>query len=374
MNSLELLLSRLFLRAWWLLFRLLPLDGQKVVFASARAGQLEGNLLYIDRALARERPDLKRVHLPARYGYSLSDKVRYLLHLVRGTYHLATSRFFIVDNAYLPVHVLPHRAGTTVIQVWHAMGALKRFGLDVESERRPVESGFLHKNYDYVIVGSETAVGPYASALRTGPDRVVPLGCARTDFFFDETAMRHAGEHIAARHPELSGRSVVLYAPTFRGAGQEKHSARLLDLERMVSLLPADHVLLYKRHPVLGPSGRAPVPGVVYADPAFDLNELFCVADVLVTDYSSAIFEYALLRKPLVLLVPDLDEYERDPGLYLDYRSEMIGEQVTTTDEVARVIASGRYDMSGYDHFIALHAGLADGRASERFVRFLESL
>ena len=374
MNSIELLLSKLFLRAWWLLFRLLPLDKTKVVLASARAGTLEGNLLYIDRALARERPDLKRIHLPARYGYSLRDKVRYLLHLVRGTYHLATSRYFIVDNAYLPVHVLSHRAGTAVIQVWHAMGALKRFGLDVESERRPVESTFLHKNYDYVIVGSEAAVAPDAFALRTDPGRVVPLGCARTDFFFDEHAVRQARERVYANHPEIAGRSVILYAPTFRGAGQEKHSARLLDLERMVSLLADDQVLLYKRHPVLGPTRRTPVTGVVYADPSFDLNELFCVADVLVTDYSSAIFEYALLRKPLVLLVPDLEDYERDPGLYLDYRSEMIGEQVTTTDEVAGVIASARYDMSGYDDFIALHASLADGHASERFVRFLESL
>ncbi|MDP2300027.1 MAG: hypothetical protein Q8M55_04865, partial [Actinomycetota bacterium] len=78
MTALELYLSRVFLRVWWLAFRLLPVDRSKVVLASARAERLEGNLLYIDRALDRMRPDLDRVHLLERYGYGLADKVRYL--------------------------------------------------------------------------------------------------------------------------------------------------------------------------------------------------------------------------------------------------------------------------------------------------------
>ena len=58
------------------------------------------------------------------------------------------------------------------------------------------------------------------------------------------------------------------------------------------------------------------------------MNDWLALADVLVTDYSSSIFEWALLRRPLVLLVDDLEAYERDPGLYLDYRTDMIGTQV----------------------------------------------
>ena len=91
-----------------------------------------------------------------------------------------------------------------------------------------------------------------------------------------------------------------------------------------------------------------------------------------ITDYSSSIFEYALLRRPLILLVPDLEAYERDPGLYLDYRTEMIGTQVVDTDGVIDAIAAGRFDTSGYDAFIDRHLA-ADGSASRRFVeQFLE--
>ena len=98
------------------------------------------------------------------------------------------------------------------------------------------------------------------------------------------------------------------------------------------------------------------------------LISLFTLTDVLVTDYSSSIFEFALLHRPLVLLVPDLAEYERDPGLYLDFRREMIGAQVADTAGVIAAVSAGVVDRAAYDSFIARHLGAADGRASERFV------
>jgi CDP-ribitol ribitolphosphotransferase / teichoic acid ribitol-phosphate polymerase len=89
---------------------------------------------------------------------------------------------------------------------------------------------------------------------------------------------------------------------------------------------------------------------------------------VLVTDYSSSVFEWALLRRPLVLLVGDLQAYERDPGMYLDYRSGMIGVQAADTDGVARAILEDRFDFDGYDAFVQRHLAASDGAASARFV------
>jgi CDP-glycerol glycerophosphotransferase (TagB/SpsB family) len=103
-------------------------------------------------------------------------------------------------------------------------------------------------------------------------------------------------------------------------------------------------------------------------DPAEDMNDLLLATDVLITDYSSSIFEWALLRRPLVLLVPDLADYERDPGLYLDYRTEMIGTQVLDTEGVIEAIRDGRFDIEPYDAFVRRHLGSSDGRSSERWV------
>jgi CDP-ribitol ribitolphosphotransferase / teichoic acid ribitol-phosphate polymerase len=137
-------------------------------------------------------------------------------------------------------------------------------------------------------------------------------------------------------------------------------------------LLPPEFALVLKTHPNLDPALVATGAYDAVIDPAAEIDEVFAATDVFVTDYSSSIFEWAVLRRPLVLLVPDLAEYERDPGLYLDYRTEMIGKQVVDTDGVAAAILGNDFDLSAYEAFVERHLGPAHGRASERFVeRFL---
>lgn len=374
MSWLEYVLSAVWLRGSYLLCSLLPIQADKVVFASARAERLEGNLLYIHDALREHRPDLRPVLLLERYSYDLLGKIAYFFRMVRGSYHLATAHYFIVDNAYLPVHVGPHRRGTKVIQVWHAGGALKEFGVDVHPANRMVESRFIHKYYDFVIVGSDVAIRPYASALRTPEAQVLPLGVPRTDFFFDAKRMADARERILAAYPEFVGRKVVLYAPTFRGHGLEKQPGQRLDAVLLRSALPDDYLLVHKAHPVFDTNLIDARGYDLVIGSEFDINELFTVTDVLVTDYSSSIFEYALLRKPLILLVDDLEEYAQDPGLYLDYRMDMIGEFAPTSADVSRLILADEFDLAAYDAFIERQCQYADGAASKRFVDFLSEL
>lgn len=342
------------------------------MLATARGTRLEGNLLHLRRAIAARRPDLDCVLLLEPYGYGLAAKLAYSARLVRGMYHLRTARLFVVDNAYLPIHLAPHGPRTTVVQVWHAAGGLKRFGVDAARPLAEPERTFLHRYYDWVVTAGEASQKPWAAALRTPIERVLPLGTPRTDFFFDPDAMAAARVRLLRAYPGLVDRRVVLFAPTFRGRGKGKRAAAGLDAGRLRAALPADHVLVLKTHPNLDP-GAVPTTGYdVVVDPAEEINELLTLTDVLVTDYSSSIFEYALLRRPLVLLVGDLAEYERDPGLYLDYRTEMIGTRVVDTDGVIAAILEGRFDLSGYDAFIERHLGACDGQACRRFVdRFL---
>ena len=137
---------------------------------------------------------------------------------------------------------------------------------------------------------------------------------------------------------------------------------------RLRAALPSDHALVLKTHPNLDP-GATPTAGYdAVVDPAAEINDLLAATDILITDYSSSVVEFALLGRPIVLLVGDLAEYERDPGLYLDYRTEMIGTQVTDTDGVIDAISGGRFDVTGYDAFIDRQLGPARGGASERFV------
>ncbi len=176
---------------------------------------------------------------------------------------------------------------------------------------------------------------------------------------------------MLAANASLAGRRIVLYAPTFRGRGRRKHGTPALDGARLRELLPVDHALVIKTHPNLDPATQPTTGFDIVADPGSDMNDWLAAADVLVTDYSSSIFEWALLARPLVLLVDDLESYQRDPGLYLDYRTEMIGRQVRDTAGVAEAILDGT-DTSDRDAFIARNLAACDGHASDRFVeRFL---
>ena len=368
MSRWEYRLASLVLRVLGAAFSLLPIRRRRVVLATARLPVLEGNLLFVDAAIRRLRPGTQCVHLLEPYAYGLAGKIRYFLRLVRGTFYLHTSGLVIVDNAWLPVHVAPHRAGTTVVQVWHAAGALKRFGADTLGGLEEPEATFLHRHYDYAIASGEAGREPWSRALRTPLERVLPLGTPRTDLFYDAEALAAARARVLAAHPVLAGRTVVLYAPTFRGRGRAKAGSAALDAVALRASLPATHALVLKSHPNLDPTALATGGFDVVADPASDMNDWLAAADILVTDYSSSIYEWALLRRPLVLLVDDLETYERDPGLYLDYRTEMIGVQVRDTAGVAAAIAADAWDLDAYDAFVARNLGACDGRSSERLV------
>jgi CDP-ribitol ribitolphosphotransferase len=283
-------------------------------------------------------------------------------------YLLRTSRLVVVDNAYLPIHVAPHSRATQVVQVWHAEGALKRFGLDGVHPPEEPERSYLHRHYDWEVTSGEASRAAWSRALHTPLDRVLPLGSPRTDFFFDESAKAEARAGILAAYPSLASRRVVLYAPTFRGRGRAKRPGAGLDIARLRAALSPETALVLKSHPNLDRRLVSTDGFDVIVDHRLDLNDLLTVADVLITDYSSSIFDAALLRLRLLLLVDDLEAYERDPGLYLDYRTEMIGTQVTDTEGAIRALLEDRFDLEPYDAFIARHLGGCDGHASARFV------
>jgi len=374
-SRLEYLLAGALLRIARFFSSRLKVRRDRVVLATARVSTLDGNLLHIHRAMVERHPELDYVLLLEPYSYGLAGKLAYLVRLVRGMYHLQTAGLFVIDNAYLPVHVAPHRPTTTVVQVWHAAGALKRFGVDTTTPLAEPERTFLHRYYDAVVVGGEWVRRPYAAALRTPVDKVIALGSPRTDPFVDAATMAAARAGVLAANPILAGRRVVLYAPTFRGRGIGKRAALGLDGARLRAALPPEFVLVIKTHPNLDPT-TTPTDGFdLVSDPTADVNDLLPATDILITDYSSSVIEFALLRRPIVLLVPDLAEYEKDPGLYLDYRTEMIGTQVLDTDGVVSAILGDRFDLSGYDAFIDRQLGTDLGHASDRFVdHFIDRL
>ena len=304
-----------------------------------------------------------------------------LIGVARGLeagYHLATAALFVVDSHYLPIYVIKRRPGTTVVQTWHACGAIKKIGYSVldksfGADETLVSLVRLHTNYDLCLAASHAAVVQYMDAFRQPAELfVTSLGIPRTDVLINETAGGALAATIRTRYGIPDGRRVILYAPTFRGTSMTRaRHPEDLDLGLMARTLGTDHVMLLRLHPAVRAQQRID-PGlggfVIDVSDYPEINELMLVSDVLVTDYSSVIFEFALLGRPMAFFAPDTDDYHDERGFYFDYRSGVPGPVFETTEALAGWLRAGEVDLDRVRAFARTWFEVADGHASERFV------
>jgi teichoic acid ribitol-phosphate primase len=298
------------------------------------------------------------------------------LDSIRSGFDLARSRLTVVDDYFQPMYAVTPRAGTRYAQVWHAAGAFKKFGYSVLDKdfgktEEDVANFPIHTNYDVCLVSAMRFAPHYAEAFRQPLDRFdSSIGLPRTDVFFG--ARRNAAEALVATRYPIAGRRAILYAPTFRGATISKaRTPDRLDFRALRDVLGDDHVLLLRRHPfVRDAEPLDPDLGEFVIDVSDhpDINELMLVSDVLVTDYSSAIFEFSLLDRPMAFFAPDHDAYLDERGFYFDYRTGVPGPVFETTDDLAQWLRARVFDLECVERFHAESFDVADGHASERFV------
>jgi CDP-ribitol ribitolphosphotransferase len=362
-------------RAAFAITRFLPLR-RRVVLATAHAPRLAGNLAVIADDLAARHPEIPVVTIAHRPASGGRGRVAAAWQAVAAAYHLATARVFIVDDYIFPIYVVRPRAGTTIIQTWHACGAFKKVGYSVLDKTFGVDEALasrvrIHSNYDVCLVASQAAAPHYAEAFRQPLDKFVSrLGIPRTDVFFGEDRLERIREAVRQRYGLTDGRRVVLYAPTFRGDSvTDARATDDLDLAVLRDAIGGDHVLLVRLHPfirsrtLIGPelAGFA-----VDVSDHPDINELMLVSDVLVTDYSSAIYEFALLDRPMVFFAPDYEAYEAERGFYFDYRTGVPGPIFETSEALADYLRAGEFDLARVDRFRRESFDIADGRSTAR--------
>ncbi|MEI7744919.1 MAG: CDP-glycerol glycerophosphotransferase family protein [Chloroflexota bacterium] len=338
--------------------RLQPIGGH-VVLAGADRRRLGGNLLAIAREMEGRTPPVPVRLVGYRTRVGLRGRLLTALDAARAGYHLATARLFIVDNSFYPMNVITPRPGTTRVQVWHAAGAFKKFGYSALAPSDAAAAAAIrgvpfHRNYDLCLVSSTAAIPHYAEAFRMPPAVFTArIGIPRTDPLFDPAHRAGAAEAIRHRYALPAGKQVLLFAPTFRGdAVADPHHDETLDLAAMRDALGDAWILLLRLHPlvrqgaVLGPE----LDGFVFDVSDWpEMNELLLVADMLVTDYSSVLFEFALLGRPMAFFAPDHEAYRGERGFYLDVPADLPGPLFTVTGELAAHVAAGEFDTAAVD-------------------------
>jgi CDP-glycerol glycerophosphotransferase (TagB/SpsB family) len=349
---------------------------RRVLLATAHADTLGGNLAMIRDDLAARHPAIKVVTLAHGTRAGMRGRLAGAWQALIAGYHLAASRVVVVDDYFFPIYVVTPRPGSTIIQTWHASGAFKKVGYSVLDKSFGVDEALasrvrIHTNYDVCLVASQHAAPFYAEAFRQPLDRFVSrLGIPRTDVLFGDERLARTRAEVRRRYALSDGKRVVLYAPTFRGDSvTDAHATDDLDLTILKDVLGDDHVVLVRLHPFVRartPIGPDLAGFAIDASDHPDINELMLVSDVLVTDYSSAIYEFSLLGRPMAFFAPDYEAYEQERGFYFDYRTGVPGPIFETTDALAAYLRAGRFDLERVERFRAESFDVADGRSTER--------
>lgn len=351
-------------------FSRIPVNEKRVIFASDSREELSGNMQYVYEEMERRGLDIE-------YKFFLKkavDKKKTYKELVDLAYNLATAKYIILDDFYPIIYRLKIREGADLIQLWHAVGAFKTFGFSrVGRPGGPSPRSKNHRNYTKVTVSSKNVAKHYAEGFGIERENVVATGIPRTDDFFNEPYKDQVRTELYENYPFLKDKKVIMFAPTFRGNGQQSayYSMENLDLDRLYKEFKDEYVFLMKIHPFVKNEINIPYQ---YSDFIYDfseyreINDLLFVTDILITDYSSVCFEFALLNKPMVFFAYDVEEYIRKRDFYYEYHSFIPGPLAKTTNDLVKIIKTEDFKMERIEPFVNYFFDHRDGKSTERVV------
>lgn len=291
-------------------------------------------------------------------------------------YLSAKSKYIFVDDFYPIIYTFKLRKGTELIQLWHAMGAFKTVGYSrMGKPGGPENYSLTHRNYTGTIVSGESIRSNYAEAFGIDINKVQALGIPRTDIFFDEKYQNNIISDLYNKYPKIIDKKVILFAPTFRGNGQGTayYNFDLIDFDLLKQKLSDEYVCIIKLHPFI-----KNVPQNIFDNDDFyinlseerEINDLLFITDIMITDYSSVIFEYSIFKKPLIFYVPDLKEYVESRDFYYSFEKYNYGTAVTNMNDLIVAIKEEQIDEKKQKEFYDFFCSACDGNSSKRVVDY----
>ena len=356
-----------------------------IFFEAWKGRQYSDNTRAIHEELLRRRDPRRMVWAVEHHGVEVPDGVETVLSGSRAYYQALGRARWVVSNDSMPKHYVK-REGSRYGQTWHGT-PLKRIGFDIENLQMSNKKYL--EQFAKEVAKWDALVSPNAYSTEIfrrafaydGP--VLEIGYPRNDVFHRPEDCQARTASVRARLGIEPGQQVILYAPTWRDNQYDKSGrykfAMTLDLERMYRRFAGDAVLLIRGHQLVADSVDTSMFGGFARNVSHypDISDLYLAADVLVTDYSSVMFDFVNTGRPMLFFTHDLEAYRDDlRGFYIDFEAEAPGPLLTHTTEV--IDALGDLDRVVADHagryaaFRERFASLEDGRAAARFVdRFL---
>lgn len=352
------------------LFKFSRVKKNRVAFISCRRNTLTGNFEYIYN-------ELKRLESKKLEFVTVLDSKESFLSCFKYGYYLATSKIILVDDYIRSIYEIKKRHNNYLIQVWHACGAFKIFGFSrLDKEGCWSQNSRSHRTYDYCTVSSENVAKFYAEAFGLSISKIKATGVPRTDIFFDNDYKNKIRRKFYENHPCLKDKKIILFAPTFRGkskkAGYYPH--RYFDYETLIKKFGSEYFIIIKHHPFV--NNKLVIPekyndNIINLSDNEEVNDLLFITDLLITDYSSLIFEASLLKISMIFYTFDLYDYIDIRGFYFEFLSFVPGKIVYNIQELIKAIEEEDFEAYKIENFRNKFFDKFDGKSSERISKFI---
>lgn len=292
-------------------------------------------------------------------------RVKYCFYIIKCMYHLATSKVCIVDGYVIPVSALKHKKGLVIVQTWHAMGAIKKFGyqtLDKNggSKRSVANIMRMHKNYTFITCASESTKIIYSKAFEIPKEQILTLGMPRIDYILGKNnEIDNKVQKLIEEYPNLKEKKVILYVPTFR-------KGKYIPIQNILKIVNTEkYNLIIRLHPLDGTK----VEEKYKVSSEYTTFDLLKIADYIITDYSAIAFEASILNKPTYFYLYDIMEYNENIGLNIDFQKEMKNASFQEFEPIYNAIEMQEYNMEELENFKNKYIETNDTNNSQRIIQ-----
>ncbi len=344
-----------------------------VLFLSEQNDVIASNLKAVSDRMMERKLD-SRYHILYSAHSPLNKKT--IKEWFRLAKKLAQSGTIVIDDHVQVFDWLKLDPDTKVIQLWHAGAGFKSSGYSRWGSGGCPAPQSCHRQYTYGIAGSKNIAHFFSEVWGINDEQVLPTGMPRMDEFLDEQYIEAKKCELYEKYPMCQGKKVILFAPTYRGNNKiaAYYPYDLIDFEKLYNLCGDEYVVLFKMHPWVN---NDIVIEPKYQDKFLDvknypkINDLFYITELLITDYSSNIFEYSLMRKPMLFFAYDKIQYSYSRGFHRAYEESAPGKVCYTFEEVLRAIEEKDFEFEKVEEYVEKHFDYIDSNASDRVIDWL---
>lgn len=365
--------------------KFIPVDKNLILFESGIGKQYADSPRYIYEEIVKQNLNYKKIWVCNKnIRFKDVENTKRIQRLSPSYYYYLARAGYWVNNQNFPTYIKKPE-NTIYLQTWHGT-PLKKMLHDIENVMGRTDDYVDRvtqaiKNWDYLISPSAYATKAFRSAFKY-EGKVLEIGYPRNDIFYHENKDKIKCS-IKNRLNIPESKKIILYAPTFRdyqATTINRFTFDLrMDLEKMKAELGEDYILLLRMHVII--KNKINLDEAI-KDFAFDVSdypdvqELLLITDILITDYSSVMFDFANTRNPMLFYTYDLELYrDKVRGFYMDFEKEAPGPFVRNTEEIIDAIQNieiiKKQYLDKYKQFYEKYCYLEDGKASERVVKLL---